>query len=41
MVSEFNCFKGSWFIMALCCGPLLWGGLYGLTMVKGVEVAEA
>lgn len=39
--SEFNCFKGSWFIMVLCCGSLVWGGFYGLTMVKGVEVAEA
>lgn len=41
MVSEFNCLKVSWFIMVFCCGPLLWGGFYGLTMVKVVEVAEA
>lgn len=40
MVSEFNCLKVSWFIMVFCCGSLVWG-LYGFTMVKGVEVAEA
>lgn len=38
---EFNCLKASWFITVFCCGPLVWGGFYGLTMVKGVEVAEA